>query len=141
MTRNAILDRQVLRYLLVGAGNTVFGYGLFSLLTALFAGRFLFSYVAASVLANLIAISVAFLAYKNFVFRTKGNYLREWLRCLAVYSGSIAAGVLLLPPLVFLFTRIMGDSRFAPYLAGAVITAGTVVASFFGHRRFSFKQN
>jgi len=134
-----ILERRFARYLLVGAWNTAFGYGLFALFTALMAGRFPYSYVAASVLANLIAITVAFLAYKRFVFKTQGNYLREWLRCLVVYSGSIAAGVLFLPPLVFLFIRLTGDPRSSPYLAGAVLTAGTVLASFFGHRHFSFK--
>ena len=34
-----------------------------------------------------LGITVAFLCYKHFVFRTKGNYLKEWLRCFAVYGS------------------------------------------------------
>ena len=41
-------------------------------------------------LANLIAITVAFLGYKWFVFRTRGNYLVEWIRCFGVYGSSMA---------------------------------------------------
>ncbi len=29
---------------------------------------------------------VAYLGYKFFVFRTKGNFLSEWLKCFAVYG-------------------------------------------------------
>ncbi len=82
---------QVARYLVIGAWNTLFGYGTFALLNFLFArlleGEYLAA-MAASVLANVIAISVAFLGYKLWVFRTKGNFLREYLRCFLVYGST-----------------------------------------------------
>ena len=54
---------EVLRYLLVGGFNTVFGYGLFALLNWLFTCMGRFSYMYASFLSSLASITVAFLGY------------------------------------------------------------------------------
>jgi len=127
------------RYLLVGAGNTLFGYGSFAFFTAVLSPMIPHSYIAASVISSLLNISVSFLGYKWFVFKTKGNYLREWIRCVGVYSGGILFGVLALPVLVVVIRR---NTRFfsqAPYIAGALLTAFMVVYSFLGHKKFSFR--
>ena len=88
---------QFSRYLLVGLWNTAFGYGTYAGLTALLTPRMAHAYIVASLIGNLLAITSAFIAYKWFVFKTKGNYLREWLRCVAVYGGAALLGTLLLP--------------------------------------------
>jgi putative flippase GtrA len=127
------------RYLLVGAWNTLFGYGCFAFFTAILSSMIPHSYIVASVISSLLNISVSFLGYKWFVFKTKGNYLREWIRCVGVYSGGILFGVLTLPVLVVIIRR---NTRFvaqAPYIAGALLTAFMVVYSFVGHRKFSFR--
>ena len=84
------------RYLLVGAWNTLFGYGSFAFFTAILSPMIPHSYIVASVISSLLNISVSYLGYKFFVFKTKGNYLREWIRCVGVYSGGILVGVLAL---------------------------------------------
>jgi len=127
------------RYLLVGAWNTLFGYGSFAFFTAILSPMIPHSYIPASVIASLLNITVSYLGYKWFVFKTKGNYLREWMRCVAVYSGGILFGVLTLPVLVLVIRR---NTRFvaqAPYIAGAILTAFMVVYSFWGHKKFSFR--
>jgi len=127
------------RYLLVGAWNTLFGYGTFALFTALLNPIVPHSYIWASLLSSLLNITVAYFGYKWFVFKTKGNYLREWMRCVAVYSGGIAFGLIALPVLVFL---IRHNTRFfaeAPYIAGAFLTVVVVVYNFLGHKNFSFR--
>jgi putative flippase GtrA len=127
------------RYVLVGAWNTLFGYGSFAFFTAVLSPMIPHGYIAASVISNLLNITVSFLGYKWFVFKTKGNYLREWIRCVGVYSGGILFSVLMLPLLVLVIRR---NTRFvtqAPYLAGAVLTAFMVVYSFVGHKKFSFR--
>ena len=104
------------RYLLVGAWNTLFGYGSFAFFTAILSPILPHSYILASLLSSLLNITVAYLGYKWFVFKTKGNYLREWMRCVAVYSGGILVGVLTLPVLVVIIRR---NTRFvaqAPYI-------------------------
>lgn len=129
---------QLGRYLLVGLWNTVFGYGTFAILTAVLDRYVPASYMAASLLASLLNITVSFLGYKWFVFKTRGGYLREWARCVMVYSGSILLGLALLPPAVFLVTFMTGNSGTAPYIAGALLLVLNVVLSFLGHRRFTF---
>jgi putative flippase GtrA len=127
------------RYLLVGAWNTLFGYGSFAFFTKILSPLIPHSYIVASVISSLLDISVAYFGYKFFVFKTKGNYLREWIRCVGVYSGGIIFGVVTLPILVALIRR---NTRFvaqAPYIAGALLTAFMVVYSFVGHKKFSFR--
>jgi putative flippase GtrA len=127
-----------LRYLAVGACNTIFGYGCFALFTMLLTPLFSYGYVAASLLANLVSISFAFLGYKWFVFKTRGNYLKEWIRCVGVYAGGILLSAAALPFVVSVIRRETGRERSAPYIAGAIVLTLTVAFSFFGHRHFSF---
>src|SRR5258707_15130855 len=100
---------QLGRYLAVGIWNTAFAYGTFALFTALLDRYMPASYLAGSLLSSLLNITVSFLGYKWFVFKTKGNYLKEWARCLVVYSGSIVLGLALLPPTVFLVGFLTGN--------------------------------
>ena len=130
---------QLGRYLVVGVWNTVFGYGTFALFTAILDPYIPASYMAASLLSSVLNITVSFLGYKWFVFKTKGNYLREWARCVMVYSGSILIGLAVLPPTVFAVSYVTGNPRAAPYIAGALIMGAQVILSFIGHKTFSFK--
>jgi putative flippase GtrA len=129
------------RYLLVGAWNTAFGYATFVLFTMLFSRVMAHGYIAASVISSLLNITVAYLGYKWFVFKTKGNYLREWARCLAVYSSAIVVSTLLLPVLVYAIRLRTSYFAAAPYIAGAVLIACTTVYSFLGHKKFSFRSS
>jgi len=131
---------QLGRYLVVGIWNTAFGYGTFALLTLLLDRYIPASYMAASLLSSVLNITVSFLGYKWFVFKTKGNYLKEWGRCLMIYSGGIVLGLALLPPTVFLLSYLTDSPRAAPYIAGALLLGMQVILSFLGHKNFSFKR-
>ncbi len=126
------------RYLAVGVCNTVFGYSTYAGLTALLTPRVSYAYVWASLIAGLFNITFAFFNYKLFVFRTKGNCLREWSRCVVVYGGALLLSTALLPGIVYLLRRLTAADRSAPYLAGAVMVGGSVIVSFLGHKNFSF---
>ena len=128
----------IFRYLAVGACNTIFGYGCFALFTLLLTPVLSYGYVAASILANLFSITFAFLGYKWFVFKTKGNYLKEWIRCLGVYAGGMILSAAALPFVVGVIRRQPGHDRSAPYIAGAIVLVFSIVFSFFGHRHISF---
>jgi putative flippase GtrA len=132
---------QIARYLLVGGFNTCFGYALFVALNYLFRRFGVYGSELASLLSNILAITVAFLGYKWFVFRTHGNYLREWLRCLSVYGTSMLFALVMLPPLTLLLRHRFGSSQMASNLAAAILTAVTVIASYFGHKHFSFRRS
>jgi putative flippase GtrA len=133
---------QLFRYLLVGGWNTIFGYTCFFLINRWLTHKMsAYSYIAASLSSNLISITVAFLGYKWFVFQTKGNYVREWLRSLIVYSGTIFFSAVALAPLVGLIRHTTRFQTQAPYLAGAIVALFTVVSSFFGHKHISFRHS
>jgi len=131
---------QFFSYLVVGGFNTLFGFGVYALLTAVLQKRFPHGYIVANLLASFISITFSYLGYKWFVFKTKGNYLREWLRAVAVYSSAILIGTALLPVFVFCIRRTSGFDHAAPYLAGALLTGFTAVYSFLGHKNFSFRR-
>jgi len=131
---------EVLRYLLVGGFNTVFGYGIFALLNWLFTGMGRYSYIYATLLASLIALTVAFLGYKWFVFRTHGNYLAEWIRCLGVYGSTVLISLAGMPILVPLLQSALSHPERASYIAGAIMTGVSIIFGFFGHKKVSFRE-
>jgi len=127
------------RYLLVGTGNTLFGYGTFAALVAILDRMMPHGYILASVLSSVVNITVSYLDYKWFVFKTKGKYLREWARCLVVYSSAIVLNAVLLPVAVFAIRRWTTYYSAAPYIGGAVLIVLTTIFSFVGHKNFSFR--
>jgi putative flippase GtrA len=132
--------QQFIRYTVVGGFNTLFGYCVFAILNWSFSGWGPYSYMFAAILGSIITISVAFLGYKWFVFRTRGNYLIEWVRCFGVYGSSVLFGLVGMPILVPILRSHLHNPPLASYIAAAILTIGTVVFNFFGHRSFSFRQ-
>ena len=122
---------EVLAYLAVGAWNTVFGIGLYTLGYWLCGRRI--HYLALAIPVNILAITNAFLCYKFLVFRTKGHWWREYFRCYLVYGGGSLAGMLLLWLLVTWL-------RMNPVAANILGTGIVVAASYFGHKYFSFRK-
>jgi putative flippase GtrA len=134
---------QFLRYIIVGTWNTVFGYGCFFLLVRFFL-HFLPAQPAltasiAFVFATVINVTVSFLGYKWFVFRTQGNYLREYRRSLLVYLPSLALSAVAIAPLTGLLRLVPHLQTQAPYAAGAAFACFNLIASFLGHKHISFK--
>ena len=165
---------QVARYLCVGAFNTLFGYSTYvvvlTLLNAAMPARWLYlTVVLASVLSTPLNITVAYLGYKFFVFRTKGNWLREWVKCFAVYGTSMIPGLVALSALTkflqvefhshavrlhAMLSAVEGHlsgrplavvehaatgKAMAGYVAGAVVIALSTIYSFVGHKTVTFR--
>jgi putative flippase GtrA len=154
--RRALPAGEVIRFLLVGIWNTAFALILSTILVAIYSHLLpqkliLFTADFASITSKPLAITMAFLCYKHFVFRTKGNYLKEWLRCFAVYGVGTLPELIALPfvtkfwllfPLGFLspvFTRLH-IMHPAPVLAIIVVAVFTAIYSYFAHKKFSFRQ-
>ena len=125
-----LVARQEVRYLIAGAWNTVFGYGVYAGPYYLLHGRVHYMVVAA--VGSVAAISMAYATHKLFVFRTKGHVLREYLKFCGVYGVTSALGLVALP----LCVELLGMS---PYTAPLFILAITVVVSYLAHKHFSFK--
>ena len=128
---NKLSPRQyeVLAYLISGGWNTLFGLGLYALVYHLWGNQV--HYMVLTIPVNIAAITNAFLCYKLFVFRTKGNWLKEYLKCYLVYGAGTLSGMGLLWLFVTLF-------KLNPVFANFLSTAVVVIASYFGHKYFSF---
>lgn len=171
---NAFPGGQFFRYLLVGGFNTVFGYTSFliivRLLSSVIPTRYLtFTAIAGSLVSTPLNITVAYFGYKFFVFKTKGNYLLEWLKCFAVYGtgmipGLVALGALtrLIQSLVHshnavlhgllagtqahlpgsisqLLGKIAHGKTLAANIAGGIVIGLSTIYSFVGHKKVTFK--
>jgi putative flippase GtrA len=143
--RRVLPAGEVIRFLLVGVSNTLIALVLYSGFVLLF-GHLLphrsksLIVDIASICSKPIGITVAFLCYKHFVFRTKGNYLKEWLRCFAVYGVSTPAELIILPLATSFFLLFSLSRVYAPFLAGVVNAAIIAAYSYFAHKKFSFKR-
>jgi len=145
-----MISHRGIRYLIAGACNTLFGLCNALAMTRLFVvlepsqPKLMGS--AAMLCASFLSIAFSFLTYKWFVFKTRGNYVREYLKSLLVYLPSIAINTLAVAPLsvalnfvnapIENLTRIAGGSV---YLATVLLVGTTFILSFFGHKHFSFR--
>ena len=171
---NLVPGGQFLRYIAVGGFNTLFGYCTFVLTLTLLGTavpqRFLYlSAPLASLISTPLNITVAYFGYKFFVFRTKGNYLLEWLKCFAVYGTGMIPGLIALGALTRLlqtqihrhaaslhaalgsveshlsgaplrFVHHVATGRsVAGNIAGAIVIGVSTIYSFVGHKKVTFK--
>jgi putative flippase GtrA len=103
------------------------------------------------------------------VFRTKGNYLGEWIKCFAIYGTGMIPGLVALSALtrflqstihahaaslhVFLsaaerhlsgrplefLQHIATGKAMAGYIAGAIVIGVSTIYSFVGHKKVTFR--
>lgn len=120
-----------LRFLVIGAWNTVFGFAAFALLFR-FTRPWEVHFVWISLVSNVLAVSNAYLGYKLFVFRTKGDWLGEYVRFWMSYALTISIHL----GSLWLAVTILGMH---PILAQALILLAATFISYFAHSRFSFR--
>ena len=132
MTRPAASGSRTLRYLVTGAWNTLFGYGVFVALCR--AGeRVGAHYLWALTVSQALATVNAYLGYKHFVFKTSGGWVREYARFSLVYWIVFAVNFAALPALV-------NATGLGPIPVQGALLCVTVAASYWAHGRFSFGQ-
>lgn len=122
---------QKLAYLLVGGWNTLFGLAIFALLYSLL--HQILHYILILVISYIIAITNAFLCYKFFVFKTKGDLFREYLRFYIVYGVSFVINIGFMVIIVELF-------KIKPIPAQSIILSITTIVSYIGHKHYSFSK-
>lgn len=136
---------QFFRYLVVGGWNTIFGYcvfaGIYSLLHryGIPTVNVYWQVISAQIVSYPINITTAYLGYKLLVFKTSGNYLREWLKSIVVYGTGLLPGLVLLPLLVAALLHLPHIHGSAPYIANALLVGVGAIYSFLGHRHLTFK--
>jgi putative flippase GtrA len=121
-----------LRYVLAGIWNTLFGY--FTSLLIYDSFHVFLHILFIGLMANIINISMSFLTYKFFVFRTKNHWLKEYLRSYIIYGG-----VALISLSILWFAVDYLKMPF--WIAQALVMSLGVLISYIGHDRFTFKVN
>ncbi len=124
-------DNLKLRYLVIGAWNTLVGYGIFAGLYLAFSQAT--GYVTIAVVSHVLAVTHSFATQRWIVFRSSGNVSWEFFRFHITHLASLAIGVLGLSLLVEI-------AHLAPLVAQALITVFVVFASYFLHQHFTFRK-
>jgi putative flippase GtrA len=126
-----VRDQRV-AFVIVGIINTgvgAFWFVLFQLAIQAVAG-----YMAVLLCAHVASVLCAFVLYRTFVFRVRGQVLRDLARFEVVNLTSLGINAAALPFLVEVVKL--------PVLpAQLLITGVTMLVSFFGHRGFSFRRS
>lgn len=123
-----LLANEKIRFLMVGATNTVVGYLLFVFFYWILGTEL---YLAAYVASYAVALFSGYTLQRILVFRAKGQIVLDFLRYSTVQLGAFTVNLLLLPLFVEVF-------KIEALIAQAIILFITVVGSYFAHRYFSF---
>ena len=95
----------------------------------------------AFVISTPIGITVAFLCYKHFVFRTKGNYLKEWIRLLRGVQCQLPNGACHPPDRDTPVAASSADSPVCAVPRQRIVNSLIIACySYFAHKKFSFKR-
>jgi putative flippase GtrA len=124
-------DSQRLRFIMIGAYNTAFGYATFAVLF-LIAGNHI-NYLLILVAAHFLSVGNAFLGHRHVTFRSSSHWPAEFVRFNVSYLGTLAFSLVALRILV-------GGLKYNPLVAAAVVTVSTVLLSYTLHQRFSFRR-
>ena len=127
-------DRHFIRlqYFLIGGWNTVFYCLVF---VALYYGPSYFGvplhYMVVLLGTQIMSLTHSFVLNKTFVFKTKGNFLREFGRFGIFYWLSFGANLVLLPFLVEFL-------KWPPVLSQGLLICVAIVSSYFWHSLVTF---
>lgn len=121
----------LIKYLIAGGYNTVFGFAVFTGLYFLLKSEL--HYLGIAIIAQVINITNSYVVYRFFVFKSRGRIIEEYFRIYIVYGISFILGIALLTLLVEL-------AGLHPVLAQFFVIIITVIVSYIGNSRFTFNQ-
>jgi putative flippase GtrA len=119
---------QFSKFTVVGILNTIVGYGLFFIFVSYV------NYLLATVLAHILAVTHSYIWNRYWVFPSHNPVLWEFLKFNSVYLIVLGENLVLM----FCFVNYLSID---PKIAGLLILPITMLISYFGHRRWSFKRH
>ncbi len=118
-----------IRFLMVGGVNTLVSYCMYIFFLYVLGAE---SYQTALALAWFLSSFISFTLQKTIVFQTKGNWVKEYIRC--IFSWGI--GYLLNAVLLELMVNYL---QFNPLVAQFIALCCTTVTTYFLFKYFAFK--
>lgn len=118
-------------YLLAGGWNTLFGFFVMIWLYTLMS-NFLHVAVIATI-ANVLSITMSFLTYRYFVFKSKNVWWAEYLKCYVIYGALAAFSIVMTSILVDYFELRI-------WISQLITVPTTIIVSYVGHKHFTFAE-
>jgi putative flippase GtrA len=131
MIKRLWTDSQKARFLILGAWNTLFGFGVFAL------GYFWLKndlhYLVIATIAHALAVLNAFVLQRWFVFQDRGPAMPAFLRF------NVATTISLLFSLAGMVLLVDGVGL-DPIVSQALVTLLSVIGTYVLHRHYTFRQ-
>ena len=124
------LSTTQIRYLCAAIWNTAFGYTVGIVVFELFNDSS--KIILIGIASNVISISMSFIVYKIFVFRTDGNWLNEYLRSYVIYGSTSVISI-------FVLWVTVSKMSLNIYMAQAIAILCSVIFSYLGHKKYTFR--
>jgi len=119
------------RFLATGVFNSLFGLMMFPFFFYVLE-EYNFHYLIILTISQFISIIFAYLTNKFLVFKTKGNYLDEFLKFISFHLTHFIINIIALPILVEFF-------KLQPVVAQIFFATLVIISSYFWQSRITFK--
>ena len=119
-----MIDRTLLRFLLVGIGNTILG------LSVIFGARQFFTDIVANLIGYLVVVPVSFLTHRDLSFKDHGSRRTAFLRYIPTIAAGYAANYAMLTSCLKVGAN--------PYVAQSLAIACHVAVTYILSRVFVF---
>ena len=120
------------KFILFGAYNTAFGYGLFALGLLSLEGTL--HYTTISIVCHFISVTHSFFIQRKYVFSSSGSWIQELLRFHLAY--------LLILPISLMILWLLHEFMKIPLLLAQAVTLTLVVTlSYLSSSRFTFRNS
>ena len=121
-----------IRFLIAGGVNTLVGLSIYPILYIILEPIGV-GYIKILLLAQLISITFSFITSKYFVFKTKGNSHKEYIKFFIFYGFYGGLNLLCLP----IFVEIL---KITPIISQTIFSVAVIFSSYFWHNFITFKQ-
>jgi putative flippase GtrA len=119
-----------IRFLFAGIFNTLVGLATFPILFFTLSSYEL-HYLKILALSQIVCVCVAFITNKFLVFRTRGNYMTEFVKFISFHLTYFFINLISLPVLV----EFLG---FNPVTGQVLFAIVVVISSYFWHSKITF---
>lgn len=128
---NKLWLNEQFRFLAVGLSNTLWGIVSFPILYVLLHSQ-IENYVLILTISYLLNTLISFVTQKIFVFKSKGNHLREFMKFSLLQ-------VLIFSINLFFLPIAMKASGWGPVIPQIIFSFTVAVVSYFFHKQITFK--
>ena len=119
------------RFLIVGALNTAVGLAVYPILYLLLPAAD-FGYMKILLISQFICITFSYMSNKYLVFKTSGNFKKEYVKFLTFHLSYLFINIMALPIMVESFSM-------NPMIAQTVFAVAVIITSYAWHTHITFK--